>query len=100
MAAEDVQCDVCEKSFETKDRMLQHKNDAHRAEKTSPSRKPFKLPKTLLFGGMIIFLVAMAVYWAASQPSNPSAGDIKCSAMEATNYHVHSHIDRFINGQP
>lgn len=50
-----------------------------------------------IWGGVILLLGAMFYY--ASRPSSNSIDGVECSPMEFATYHIHAHLDLFINGK-
>jgi len=65
-------CSDCGKVFDTKERMLQHKNDAHKSATHEGSKKPFNARKLLPYVIGIIILAAIAgvAYWIINATVN------------------------------
>jgi hypothetical protein len=69
-----------------------------------PVKKPFKLPKKLItIIGIVAVIGGIGVYAAMSPhaliPIVPTIDGVACNSMEQSAFHVHSHLDIFINGR-
>ena len=107
---EKIKCDFCGKSFNSRKQLEQHKQDVHgEANKNNviiPGKKSFKPSKkviaTIGVGILVVIIVSIGVF-SATAPHVPSAltiGGIQCSSFEQLVFHIHSHLDIFINGKP
>jgi hypothetical protein len=104
---ERVKCYDCGKSFYSRKQLEQHSQDTHRKVNNSgmmkPVKKPLKLPKKLItIVGITAVVVGIGIYAAmthASLPAIPTIDGIQCNSMEQAAFHVHSHLDIFINGR-
>jgi uncharacterized C2H2 Zn-finger protein len=107
---ERVKCDICGKSFYSKKQLEQHTQDAHNTvdEKgmMKPVKKSFKLSSKLIAiigaGVLITIIGGIGIYSAmaphASLPGIPTIDGIACNSMEQSVFHIHAHMDIFING--
>ncbi len=97
MSEKKERCGVCGKSFDAK-HLDQHKRNAH-GKRTEYGRSGSKIIKIAIGMGVVAAIIAGVVYWAESR--TPQAIDaIQCLPNESTTYHVHAHLDIFLNGQP
>ncbi len=107
---EKIKCDFCGKSFNSRKQLEQHKQDVHSAVNKNnviiPGKKSFKPSKkviaTIGVGILVVIIVSIGVF-SATAPHIPSAltiGGIQCSSFEQLVFHIHSHLDIFINGKP
>lgn len=107
---EKIKCDFCGKSFNSRKQFEQHKQDVHSAANKNnviiPGKKSFKPSKkviaTIGVGILVVIIVSIGVF-SATAPHVPSAltiGGIQCSSFEQLVFHIHSHLDIFINGKP
>lgn len=73
-----IKCPDCEKEFDTKDSMLQHRRDAHEAAAAAQSaqKKPFKLGKLVLPIVIIVILLGVGglIYWFYNNASSSTGG--------------------------
>jgi Zinc-finger of C2H2 type len=107
---EKIMCDLCGKSFNSRKQLEQHKQDIHSAMDKNkviiPVKKSFKPSKKVMAtsgGGILVAIVVSIVVFSATAPHIPSAltiGGIQCSSIEQLVFHIHSHLDIFINGKP
>jgi hypothetical protein len=104
---ERVLCDVCGKSFYSRKQLKQHTQDTHikvnKSDMMKPVKKPLKLPKKLIaIIGIVAIIVGIGVYSALTPHALlrgvPTIDGIACNPMEGSAFHVHSHLDIFING--
>ncbi len=109
--AEKARCDICGKSFNSEKQLKQHKHDVHdnaydKATK-SHHNKSSKVSKKLMIvigiGVLIALVVGIGVYSVirpiTSSASSPTIDGIQCNTMEQANFHIHAHLDIFINGK-
>lgn len=107
---EKIKCDFCGKSFNSRKQLEQHKQDVHSAANKNnviiPGKKSFKPSKkviaTIGVGILVVIIVSIGVF-SATAPHVPSAltiGGIQCSSFEQLVFHIHSHLDIFVNGKP
>ena len=105
---EKVKCYDCGKLFYSRKQLEQHSQDRHRNMNNSGMmksvKKPLKLPKKLIaIVGIVAAVVGIGIYAATTQhaafPSVRAIDGIQCNSMEQATFHVHSHLDVFINGR-
>src|SRR5215831_20197521 len=103
---ERVKCYDCGKSFYSRKQLEQHTRDTHNAKSSmmKPVKKPFKLPKKLIaIGGIVATIAGIGIYVAMTPhalfPTVRAIDGIQCNSMEQATFHVHSHLDVFINGR-
>lgn len=53
----------------------------------------------LIIIGMLIVIISIVIWIVQSQNHDEIAG-IRCDSMEQNVFHIHAHLDVFINGQP
>ncbi len=98
-------CDVCGKMFDAKN-IEQHKRDAHGPKQYAKGSK-LKL-KWIIVGGIIAVIVGGVAYAALAPHTSPLTSPlsaltiegVRCDTIEYNAFHVHAHLDIFINGQP
>src|SRR5919197_3717658 len=120
---ERISCDICGKSFDSRKQMNQHRHDVHdnmvnhdmtkKEAKSYNKRSSKKLSKklTVIIIGVGI-LVAItggigAYYYTmgsnssslSSTASRLTVDGIQCNPMEHVAFHIHTHLDIFINGK-
>jgi hypothetical protein len=104
-------CDVCGKSFDSTKSLEKHMESAHKDTRISKSigkRKTRSLTqsKKLVIVSVIGVLVALTagigVYYTMGANSNPqnslTIDGIQCNSMEQLQYHIHAHLDVYVNG--
>jgi hypothetical protein len=118
---ERITCNICGKSFNSRKQMNQHKHDVHdnivnsedmtkeELTKSHGKRSSKKLSTKLII--VIIgvgILVAItggigAYYYTMGSKSSSSSGltidGIQCNPIEHVAFHIHAHLDIFINGK-
>ncbi len=92
-------CDICGEMFDAKN-IEQHKRDAHGQKKEYIKRSKFKFSKLIIIGGIIAAIVAGGAYWASIPSPSLTIQGVQCQSGEMNAFHVHMHLDIFINGQP
>jgi Zinc-finger of C2H2 type len=106
---EKLKCDFCGKSFNSRKQLEQHKQDVHSAVNKNnvivPAKKSFKPSKkviaTIGVGILAVIIVSVGVFSAtAPAPSALTIDGVQCSSFEQLVFHIHSHLDIFINGKP
>lgn len=107
---EKPKCDLCGKSFASRKELEQHEKDIHvgvdRNNVIIPGKRAFKPSKKVIAAigvGILIAIIVSIGVFSATAPSIPSAltiGGIQCSSIEQLVFHIHSHLDIFINGKP
>jgi len=96
MVDEKIKCDTCGKSFETKEQIIQHKKNAHVDKKKVKSSKSIK---ALIAIGMVV-AIAGGVYLSQTSNNQLIVDGVRCDPTEFVDYHIHAHLDIFIDGQP
>jgi hypothetical protein len=119
---EESRCDLCGKSFESRKQMNQHKHDVHETvndmlketKKSGSKRRSLKYSKKMIVISVSILVIAAAAATAAyvglyysGRPNTPTApaasaltvNGTECNANEQLLFHIHTHLDIFINGQ-
>lgn len=96
MVDEKIKCYICGKSFETKEQIAQHKQNTHVDKKNIKSSKSVK---ALIAIGMVA-AIAGGVYWSQTSNNQPMVDGVRCDPTEFVDYHIHAHLDIFIDGQP
>ncbi len=91
-------CDICGKMFDAKN-LDQHRRDAHGPRKEYTKRSKFKLSQLIIIGGIIAAVAVGLAYWASIPHPSLAIEGVRCQA-EMTTFHVHAHLDIFIDGQP
>jgi uncharacterized C2H2 Zn-finger protein len=115
---EESRCGLCGKSFESRKQMDQHKHDAHDSvndtpkvmKKSGSKKRSWKYSKKMIIIviGVSILVIAVAaayvgVYYSVrpntSAASALTVNGIQCNTNEQLLFHIHAHLDIFINGQ-
>jgi hypothetical protein len=96
MVDEKIKCDTCGKSFETREQIVQHKKNTHVDKKKIKSSKSVKA----LIAICIVVAIAGGVYWSQTSNNQLIVDGVRCDPTEFVDYHVHAHLDIFIDGQP
>ena len=96
MVDEKIKCDICGKSFETKEQIVQHKQNTHVDKKNIKSSKSVK---ALIAIGMVA-AIAAGVYWSQTSNNQLMVDGVRCDPTEFVDYHIHAHLDIFIDGLP
>ena len=111
---EESKCGLCGKSFESKNQVDQHKHDAHnsvndtaKVMKKSGSKNSKKMIIVISVSILVIAVTAayIGVYYSvrpntsAASASALTVNRIQCNANEQLLFHIHAHLDIFINGQ-
>jgi len=96
MVDEKIKCDTCGKSFETREQIIQHKKNAHVDKKKVKSSKSIK---ALIAIGMVV-AIAGGVYLSQTSNNQLIVDGVRCDPTEFVDYHIHAHLDIFIDGQP
>ncbi|TLX79342.1 MAG: hypothetical protein E6L05_01050 [Thaumarchaeota archaeon] len=86
MIDEKIKCDICGKSFETKEQIAQHKQNTHVDKKNIKSSKSVK---ALIVIGMVA-VIAGGVYWSQTSNNQPMVDDVRCDPTEFVDYHIHN----------
>lgn len=114
-----VKCDLCGKSFNSRKQIDQHKALVHNGKDKNDvirstnkfsklSRKQITIITTCILVAVIsivgiyfIMLTSPKVSLSSLQTASGSTIDnIPCNTMEQSIFHIHAHLDIFINGQP
>jgi hypothetical protein len=104
---ERVMCDVCSRSFYSRKQLKQHTQDTHskvnKSAMMKPVKKSFELSKKLIaIIGIIAMIGGIGIYSAMAPhtlfPTIPTIDGIACNPMESSVFHIHAHMDIFING--
>jgi hypothetical protein len=102
----DEKCDICEKLFCSEKQLQQHKQHLHVLH-PKITKLPNSSTRSILIGVVISLIVAdIGLGLAAAQQKSPSAAPtalavdgIRCSSNEQFLFHIHAHLDIFVNGQ-
>jgi hypothetical protein len=117
---EESRCDLCGKSFESRKQMDQHRRNVHDSvndtakvmKKSVGKRRSWKYSKKLVIivisVSILIAAVTAAIYigvYHSGWPNTPTAASaltvdgIQCNTNEQLLFHIHAHLDIFVNGQ-
>jgi hypothetical protein len=117
---EESRCDLCGKSFESRKQMDQHRRNVHDSvndtakvmKKSVGKRRSWKYSKKLVIivisVSILIAAVTAAIYIGAYHsgwPNTPTTASaltvdgIQCNTNEQLLFHIHAHLDIFVNGQ-
>ncbi|HEY6884951.1 MAG TPA: hypothetical protein VI278_13040 [Nitrososphaeraceae archaeon] len=102
----DEKCDICGKLFCSEKQLQQHKQHLHVLH-PKITKLPRSNMRSVLIGVVISLIVAdIGLGLATAQQKSPSAAPtslavdgIRCSANEQFLFHIHTHLDIFVNGQ-
>lgn len=102
MENERVSCDVCGKTFAAKTDLEQHKRDAHGGGQKEKVKVSLKISKSLIITIAIVVAIGGGGAYLFLNPIAPSGGvdGILCQSMEQVAFHIHAHLDIFMDGQP
>lgn len=93
----DFTCEKCGRSFGNASSLKQHENDAHKTEHKSAQRK--KLPVFWIAAAAVIILaIAGTALMIGGNAATQSIDGIECSSSEQLSFHIHTHLDVFVNG--
>ena len=108
---ERIPCEVCGKSFDSRNKLEKHKDDVHNDLRKIEPIKPHSsrsrdVSKKLIVFTSIGILVALGagvgVYYTMGMNSPSQSGltiaGIQCNTMEQLQFHIHAHLDIFVNG--
>jgi len=94
---EKIKCDICGKSFETKEQIAKHKQNTHVDKKKIKSSK--SKPVKALIAISVVVAIAGGVYWSQTSNNLSMVDSVRCDPTELLDYHIHAHLDIFIDGQ-
>jgi len=95
-------CETCKKEFDTHESLQQHKQATH-PEPEKPKPIPFK--KIAIYGLilLIVFGAGFGLYKLATSPNSnsvaPTIDGIECNTMEQAVFHIHSHLEVYVDGE-
>ena len=98
MVNEKIKCDICGKLFHSKEQIKQHKQSVHVNKNIIKSSKSKSL-KALLVIGVLAIIIGGGIYWSQALDNSLVIDGIRCDPTEALVYHIHAHLDIFIDGQ-
>ena len=106
-----IPCDVCGKSFDSSKALEKHKDSAHtdtnklEAIGRHKTRSVFHSKKLVIaatIGILLAISAGVGVYSTMGTNSNSrnglTIGGIQCNTMEQLQFHIHAHLDVFVNG--
>lgn len=96
-------CDVCGRSFAAKQDLEQHRRDAHGHQQHSHAKKEsvsLKISKTLIIVIALVGGIGAGIGYLALNPITPSGSvdAVQCNSMEQAAFHIHAHLDVFVDG--
>ena len=103
---EKPKCDFCGNSFSSQKHLEQHKQDVHITVNKNNFKKSFMPSKKVIAAvgaGLLVAIIAGIGVFSATAPRAPAAltiDGVQCSSFEQLVFHIHSHLDIFINGKP
>jgi hypothetical protein len=103
---EKLKCDLCGRSFSSRKHLEQHNQDVHITVNKNIIKKSFRPSKRVIAAigaGLLVAIIAGFGVFSATAPRAPAAltiDGIQCSSFEQLVFHIHSHLDIFINGKP
>jgi len=103
---EKLRCDFCGKSFNSRKDLEQHREDIHNTVNKNNIKKSFRPSKKVsaaMGAGLLVAIIVGIGVFSATAPRAPAAltiDGIQCSSFEQLVFHIHSHLDIFINGKP
>lgn len=97
-------CDICDKIFTNSEKLIQHKKESHANKSSSKMRKSGRYKATGIAAVIAIVLI-LGLYFSenSSSTSNVSTSVIQgvsCEPSEGTVFHIHAHLDVFVNDKP
>jgi len=95
---EKIKCDICGKSFETNEQIAKHKQNTHVDNKKIKSSK--SKPVKALIAISVVAAIAGGVYWSQTSNNLSMIDGVRCDPTEFADYHIHAHLNIFIDGQP
>jgi uncharacterized C2H2 Zn-finger protein len=103
---EKLRCDLCGKSFNSRKDLEQHRQETHNTVNKNNIKKSFRPSKKVsaaIGAGLLVAIIVGIGVFSATAPRAPAAltiDGIQCSSFEQLVFHIHSHLDIFINGKP
>lgn len=103
---EKLRCDFCGKIFNSRKDLEQHKQNIHNTVNKNSVKKSFiptKKVSAAIGAGLLVAIIVGIGVFSATAPRAPAAltiDGIQCSSFEQLVFHIHSHLDIFINGKP
>jgi hypothetical protein len=114
-------CEQCQRDFATEEGLQQHARDKHGAgrisrhemreqrrqerdaemEQESAKRKRGKMARNIAIIAVVVIVLGAAGYFVSNLPKGPGSfmvSGVECSRMEQTNFHIHAHLDVFVDG--
>lgn len=103
LADTEKKCNICGSKFENSDKLNQHKNESHRGKSAKEKSKATQSLRYKATG--IAAAIAVAVILGVYFFDNPSVTvgavqGIDCDPTEGTTFHVHAHLDLFVDSKP
>ena len=103
---EKLRCDFCGKMFNSRKDLEQHRQDIHNMVNKNNVKKSFiptKKVSAAIGAGLLVAIIVGIGVFSSTAPRAPAAltiDGIQCSSFEQLVFHIHSHLDIFINGKP
>lgn len=95
-----VSCEICGKSFAAQTDMEQHRRDAHKAGDQPKAKRSMRISKTwVVIVIFILLVIGGSVYWLLTPHASSGIDGVQCSAEEQAAFHIHTHLDVFVDGQ-
>ncbi len=101
MADAEKKCDICGKAFENSSKLNQHKSESHKnISKVKKTASQSSRNKATAIAAMIAVIIVAGVYFSENQqPPATVIQGVQCDPTEATDFHIHAHLDVIVDGK-
>jgi hypothetical protein len=101
LADTEKKCDICGKEFENSSKLNQHKLESHKGmAKVKKTASQSSRNKATAIAAVIAVIIVAGVYFSENQqPPATVIQGVQCDPTEATDFHIHAHLDIIVNGK-
>ncbi|MBI4895046.1 MAG: hypothetical protein HY831_01000 [Candidatus Aenigmarchaeota archaeon] len=91
-------CDQCTRTFASIEGLSSHKKDKHTDLVASSEVSKSNWHLYAVIAVIILIVIGLGVFFL-TQPKSDSLDVIPCNNMEQNGFHIHAHLDIFVDGQ-